>query len=372
MIRFIFSLPAVLSLIAMSACTCQGDPDRPPVVEEGEQRFLLCGRLADDRQEEILDAGPVKLKRRGFVLERLGEADGKARFGVISGVEEWNEPNRANLQSLTRWFKTQEVEAIIVIGGIGPDRETCLNVLKALASSEVLIMPLIGASADFAGYRRAIAQVRQEHENVIDLTTARLVRWDGVDLVTLPGYHNPFYLSHRRGGCAYRADDVSALDELLDDTNQPVLLVSTSPPRGHGSGSVDRARGDINIGDPQLTELIRRADGKVAFGLFGHVYEAGGNATADVEGRRGVRPERWSKTLYLNPGAAEAVPYDVGGGGRSRGMGAVVEIGPQGALYRVKRLKRLPASGQEPQNREQQQQPQEENDAGAGLESPHD
>lgn len=366
MIRFIFSLPAVLSLIAMSACTCQGDPDRPQVAEEGEQRYLLCGRLVDDRQGEVIDAGSVKLKRQGFVLERIGEADGKARFGVISGIEEWNEPNRSNIQALTRWFKAQDVEAIIVIGGIGRDREACLNALKALASSKVLVMPLIGASADFAGYRRAIAQVRQEHKNIIDLTTARLIRWDGVDLVTLPGYHNPFYLSHRRGGCSYRTEDVDALGELLDDARQPVLLISTSPPRGRGAHSVDRARGDINIGDPQLTELIRRVDGKVAFGLFGHVYEAGGNATADAEGRRSVPPERWSKTLFLNPGAAEAVPYDVGGGGRSRGMGAVIEIGPQGALYRVKRLERLPLSEQEPQTREKQQQPHEENDAGAG------
>ena len=42
------------------------------------------------------------------------------------------------------------------------------------------------------------------------------------------------------------------------------------------------------------------------------------------------------------PGALEAVPYDLMGGGRSRGMGAVLEIGPEGARYRLHRLERLP------------------------------
>jgi hypothetical protein len=275
-------------------------------------------------------------------------------------VEEWNGPNRANLNTLTTWFKNQNVEAIIVVGGLGPDRETCRAVLEDLVTSGELVMPLIGASADFVGYRRAIAQVRQEHPNLVDLTTARLIRWDGVDIVTLPGYHNPFYLAHRRGGCAYRDDDVEALEELIDETTQPVMFISVSPPRGRGPGAVDRARGDINIGDPRLGELIAHGGGKIAFGLFGHVYEAGGNATRDVEGRHSIPSEQWSKTLFLNPGAAEAVPYTIGGGLRSRGMGAVIELGPQGALYRVKRLERLESV--EP----------EEEPPGEGAEGGHD
>lgn len=364
--RFLPTLIVAAVFVATAGCTCGGDPDRPAVVEEGGQRFLLCGKLVDDREDEELDVGGLKLKRHGFVVERQGDVDGQARFGVISGIEEWNEPNRENLRELLQWFRAQRVEAIIVAGGIGADREGCFNVLSSLASSALPVLPLIGASEDFAGYRRAIAQVREQHANVVDLTTARLLRWDGVDLVTLPGYHNPFYLAHRRGGCAYRAEDVDALAELLDESRQPVLLVTAGPPRGRGPGAVDWARGGVNIGDPQLAALMLGARGreKIRYGVFGHVYEAGGNATSDVEGRGAVPAERWSKTLFLNPGAAEAVPYDLASGGRSRGMGAVLEIGPEGARYRLNVLPRLAAPAQEPSPDGGAGQPQPSGDAG--------
>lgn len=339
---------ALLIVVACLWCvTCRGgcrsDPDRPAEVESQGQRYLLCGRIADDGGEEEFDAGQHRLKRNGYVIERQGEEDGVARFGVISGVEEWNEPNRGNLDSLLAWFAEEEVEALILAGGVGSDRETCLNVLRHLAQSGLVILPLIGASADFRQYRRAIAQVREEHQNVLDLTTARLVRWDGVDLVTLPGYHNPFYLHHRRGGCAYQERDVEALDDLVNDARQPVLLVAAAPPRGRGAKAIDFARGGVNIGSPELAGFI--AEQEVPFGVFGHVYEAGGRATSDVVGQHSVPEGEWSGTLYLNPGAAEAVPYDLQGGGRSRGMGVVLEIGENGARYRVRQLEATSPEG---------------------------
>jgi Icc-related predicted phosphoesterase len=295
--------------------------------------------LANDRREEVIQAGPVKLARSGFVIERVGKNDGQARFGVIAGIEEWNEPNRANVDALMQWFGEQQVEAVIVAGGIGPNRESCLKALVRMAASKIPILPLIGATADFEQYRRAVAQAQKQHPNVVDLTTARLIRWDGVDLISLPGYHNPFYLQHRRGGCAYEVRDVEALEDLVNDARQPVLLVAAAPPRGRSPSAIDLARGGVNIGDPALASFIKAHE--VPFGVFGHVYEAGGRATADVEGRRPLPAEQWSRSLYLNPGAIEAVPYDLPGGGRSRGMGAVVEIGPEGARYRVRRLESL-------------------------------
>lgn len=334
------SLFLVPFLGAVLVTCCRENPDEPTAVEDEGQRFLLCGEIADDRREEVIDAGAVQLKRQGPVLERTSKrADGPVRFGILTGVEEWNEPNRHNLIELQRWFAEQQVEALILAGGVGPERESCLNVLKQLASSEVPVLPLIGASADFSGYRRAVAQAQKQHKNIIDLSTARVVDWGPVTLVSLPGYHNPFYLGHRRGGCAYREEDVSALGEAIEDAEGPFLLVAAAPPRGRGPGAIDFARGGVNIGDPALTKMIDARS--VPFGVFGHVYEAGGRATSDPAGRHPVRPGQWSKTLYLNPGAAEAVPYDLSGGGRSRGMGAILEIGDDGARFQVRQLERL-------------------------------
>lgn len=341
----VLALVIAASWSAATVSGCRRDPDRPAAVEDQGLRFLLCGRLADDRQEETIQAGPIKLKRQGFVLERQGKNDGKARFGVVAGVQEWNEPNRDNLDALLEWFQREQVDAVIVAGGIGPDRETCLNVLSRMAASKIPILPLIGASADFQQYRRAVAQAREKHSNVVDLTVARLIRWDGVDLISLPGYHNPFYLHHRRGGCAYQDRDVEALGELVGAARQPVLMVAAAPPRGRSPESIDLARGGVNIGNPTLTRFIERR--RVPFGVFGHVYESGGRATADAAGRHTVAQGAWSRSLYLNPGAVEAVPYDLQGGGRSRGMGAILDIGEQGARYRLRRLGPMPPEAPE-------------------------
>lgn len=334
----LWGILATVGVFLLAAC-CGRDPDRPPAVEENGQRYLLCGQIADDREEETFSVGELQFKRRGFVVERVGPEDGSTKLGIIAGIEEWNAPNQANVQAISRWFVKQGAEAIILVGGVGPNRESCLNALETLAASELPVLSLIGATADFAGYRRAVAQARKNHPNVIDLSVARSLRWDGLDIISLPGYANPFYLGHRRGGCAYRDEDVDALGELIDDAEQPVLLVAGGPPRGQGRKAVDRARGGINIGDERMSKVIESS--AVQFGVFGHVYEAGGNATADVGGQNAVEPGQWSKTLYLNPGAIEAVPYDRVNGRRSRGMGALLEIGPQGAKYRLHLLEAL-------------------------------
>ena len=161
--------------------------------------------------------------------------------------------------------------------------------------------------------------------------------------MTLPGYHNPFYLHHRRGGCAYQERDVEALQELVDDARQPVLLVAAAPPRGRGANAIDFARGGVNIGSPELGGFIDEQE--VPFGVFGHVYESGGRATRDRMGQHSVPEGEWSSTLYVNPGAAEAVPYDLQGGRRSRGMGVIIEIGESGARYRVRHLEVTPPEG---------------------------
>jgi hypothetical protein len=329
-----------LGLVACSTCHRDGQP--PPVVEGTDQSYLLCGQaVADNGTEEFSVAGTL-FRRQGFHLERQGADDGVSRFGVIAGIEEWNEPNRSNLDALLGQFRRHGVEAIIVAGGIGQDRETCALALTHLAQSGLPVLSLIGASADFNGYRRAVDQVRREHPHLIDLSQIRVVQWDNVALVSLPGYHNPFYLHHRRAGCAYEETDVAALRQLIRAAEQPVLLVAASPPRGRTAGALDYARGGANIGDARLNTVVRPE--MAPFGLFGHVYEAGGRATADAAGREAVEPGQWSRSLYLNPGAAEAVPYDLQGGGRSRGMGAVIEIGPQGAQYRPIRLGASPAT----------------------------
>jgi len=143
----------VFAAVTASAqgCVCRDDPDRPPAVEEDGQHFLLCGRIADDRGEETIETGDLTFLREGFEVTLQGEMDGRTKLGVIAGTEEWNEANQRNVDALLEWFREEAVEGIVVAGGLGPNRQVCLDVLTRLAESGVPVFPIIGASADFAG-----------------------------------------------------------------------------------------------------------------------------------------------------------------------------------------------------------------------------
>jgi hypothetical protein len=95
--------------------------------------------------------------------------------------------------------------------------------------------------------------------------------------------------------------------------------------------AVDRAFGEVNIGDPMLRDLMEEGD--VAFGVFGHVHESAGRATT-LAGK--VVPEgTWSSSLLVNVGAADAVPHEDLRGRWSTGTAAIVELRRGRARYRM-------------------------------------
>jgi hypothetical protein len=148
-----------------------------------------------------------------------------------------------------------------------------------------------------------------------------------VTLVSLPGYHNAFYLEAKERGCAYESGDLADVRALARGERCPVLI-SASPPRGRSARAVDRGRGGVNIGDPALAALLGEAS--IRFGLFGHVYESGGHGT-NADGTTALAAGVWSDSLFVQAGAADAVPLSLVNGGRSVGMAQIVEFsGPRG------------------------------------------
>jgi len=109
------------------------------------------------------------------------------------------------------------------------------------------------------------------------------------------------------------------------------VILAASPPRGSGPKAVDRGRGGVNIGDPALTGMLRARG--IGFGLFGHVYEAGGQATL-ADGATPLGEGVWQDSLFVQAGSAGAVPVQLVGGGRSVGMAQIVEITGQRARFR--------------------------------------
>jgi Icc-related predicted phosphoesterase len=188
-----------------------------------------------------------------------------------------------------------------------------------------------GAQENFDLFRKVMAAQRKAHPQLIDMTLVRRVKIGHLTIVSLPGYHKPFYLKAKERGCAYEQADLDATANLFADKGVNVLL-SPSPPRGVGAEAVDRARGGINIGDPALTGMLKAR--KVKFGLFGHVFESGGHATK-ADGTSAVPAGIWQESLFIQAGSAEALPLSLIGGGRSVGMAQIVSFSAARARFQT-------------------------------------
>jgi hypothetical protein len=75
----------------------------------------------------------------------------------------------------------------------------------------------------------------------------------------------------------------------------------------------------------------------VALGAFAHVDESGGRAQGSIPdgGVGSVAENVWTDRLWVNAGAADAVPHSMVKGGTSRGQAALVEFSDGRLRYKV-------------------------------------
>jgi hypothetical protein len=192
-------------------------------------------------------------------------------------------------------------------------------------------LPLLGLPGDRESRSGFQAAMDALEKDAVDLTRVRGIQFPGASVVGVPGYFLYHQLLAREQGCSYDEHDIVALTRLARGLPLPRLLLSHGPPRGRGAASVDRAFGDVNIGDPLLRRLMEQAE--VRFGLFAHVHESAGHATTLDE--RPVREMTWSDSLLLNVGSADAVAHEDLAGRWSRGTAALVELRSGKARYRM-------------------------------------
>jgi hypothetical protein len=317
-------LTVVFLFVALSGCRGPGEPSSGD--QEGNP-YLRCAPPADDGIKESFKLAPLTIERDGYEMEIRGIERGVVILGLISGINEPNGATVANIGYFLDRFKAAGAQAVVVAGGVGLTAREVEQNLAALAAAPVPVLISPGAQESFDVLRQAILSLRKRYRQLIDLTLVRRVRLGHVSLISLPGYHNAFYLEAKERGCAYEPGDLADVVALAKG-ERCAVLVSASPPRGIGARAVDRGRGGVNIGDPALARELDAAG--IRFGLFGHVYEAGGQATL-ADGSSPVAAGVWSDALFVQAGAADAVPLSLVSGGRSVGMAQIVEFsGPRG------------------------------------------
>ena len=321
-------LTSILGLLLLLGCGRSAEPDTG---KKREQKFLRCAEPYDDGKKETISLPPLSVARNGLDVQIHGIKRGLIVLGLLSGIHEPTRKNLANLDHFLSQFKEAGAQAILVAGDVGYKEPDMKRILEHLAKAPIPILVVPGAEENYDLFRRVMADVRTRHPQLVDMSLARRVHIGHLNIVSLPGYHKPFYLKAKSRGCAYGQADLDATFKLFEE-NGVNLLFSPSPPRGVGAWAVDRARGDVNIGDHVLSKLLKQ--NSIQFGLFGHVYEAGGHATL-ADGKTPVAAGIWQKSLYMQAGSAEALPLPLVGEGRSIGMAQVVSFSAARARFQT-------------------------------------
>jgi Icc-related predicted phosphoesterase len=346
---------ALAASISFTGCK-QKQAEAPTPAPEAAQEKQAAGGITAEQlkpvpQAEVDCAAPVELgpveevkigdraaKRAGSKLTFEGEATGKLVLGVLGPVNEDSGENLVALEKYLEYFKEQKVEAIVLTGDVAETDEGIARVLRTVARAGVPVLTVIGNRECRTDYADGVLEAQKETSNIVNLNQIRQVSFPQATLVSLPGYHDLNYMSCA-AGCQYFKSTVDEVVRAARESTTPVVLVSHGPPRGEGSQALDYAISGGNVGDSDINRAIE--EGKIAFGLFSNIKEAGARAVDNAQGTALVNRETPSKTLYLNPGPADTHSWAMNDGTRSVGMAATFTIEDGKASWNLFRAKPL-------------------------------
>jgi Icc-related predicted phosphoesterase len=318
-----------LSIALVGGCGRSGEPKSD---ERHNEKFLRCAQPYDDGTEEVFQLTPLVVKRDGYDLKIQGITRGLIVVGLLAGIGETNPSTEKNIDFFLEQFKGAGVQAILVPGGIGLSRDHVKWTLELLSKAPVPVLIVPGAEENFDVFRQEIAAIRKTRPQIIDFSLVRRVQLGNLTFVSLPGYDKPFYLRAGHRGCAFGEQDLKKTGSLFEKTSRTNVIVSPTPPRGTSEKSVDRGRGNVNIGSPSLTHILKSA--QMAFGLFGYVFESGGHGTLN-DGSTPIGPAVWQESLFLQVGSAGSTPISLINEGRSAGMAQIVEFSGNRSRFRT-------------------------------------
>jgi predicted phosphodiesterase len=308
----------------------------PTPVAKPESNPLCVGKPADGPEEKLEIAGKAFTKKGSTLSQDAADADDEFVIGQVSDIKDHTPENAANLKVAFEWMKAEKVDAIALTGDLGETAESVQKVVEDAAATGLPVLAIVGNRECAKHFDDGVKAAQAKFKNVINLNQTRVVNFDDLSIVSMPGYFNKSYI-HCAEGCEYTADDVKALPEIAKAATQPVkLLISHGPPLQAGPQAIDRIHEGANVGDPNLTEVLKT--GTFQFGMFGNIQESGGYA-ANLAGDTRVAPETFVDSFYFNPGPIDSVRWVMLDGSESIGMAGIVHVKGKQASYKVKRIK---------------------------------
>ena len=181
-----------------------------------------------------------------------------------------------------------------------------------------------------------MATLTEDYPNVFNMNMIRRVDLDDLDIISMPGYHDPEYIHCSWDKCLNYESDTLGVEYLAKEANNEVLLISHGPFRQNHRDGIDVVSEGDNVGNKALANAISRAN--IFFGAFGNILEAGGKAT-NQQGNNIIRQDTFVSSLFLNPGPADSMIWTMNDGTESHGMAAVMHFVGKKAKYKIFRVK---------------------------------
>lgn len=345
---------AVLAMGMLGAVGCQEkkvEPPKPvevikPVVAPTPAPIAVaepraekeCAAPADPGATTEIKVGSRTAKLSGAHLT-FTEKDADALvLGVVGPVNEDSGSNLLALRRYVKFFQAEKADAIVVTGDTGDTAAGITRVLNELGASKLPVFVVVGNGECRAEFTDGVAGAQKENPSIINLNQVRVVEFPELTLVSLPGYHDPAYIKCATG-CQYFKSTVEEVVREAKASTAPVLLVSHGPPHGSSPQSLDAAGPAGNVGDVAINKAIAATEGKIAFGLFSNIKEAGGRAAKNPEASDLLKEGEASKSLFLNPGPADTMGWEMNDGTKSLGMAAVFTLKDGQASWKSYRIK---------------------------------
>lgn len=264
------------------------------------------------------------------------DADGALIFGVLGPVNEDSGLNILAVKKYVKFFQDEKADAIVVTGDVGEVASGIGRVLEELGSTQLPVFVVIGNRECRAEYTDGVNAAKAKFPNIVNLNEVRVVEFPELTLVSLPGYHDPSYINCKTG-CQYAKGTITEVVKAAKEAKTPVALVAHGPPHGSGNQALDFAGAGGNVGDEAIATAITEA--KIAFGFFSNIKEAGGRATKDPAGTQLLKEGEASTALFLNPGPADTMGWDMNDSTKSVGMAATFTLKGGAGSFKMLRLK---------------------------------
>jgi hypothetical protein len=278
--------------------------------------------------------GTVKVRR-----ETPRKDKAAVKIGVLAGIKDLEPETKDALNKVLAQFEAADVD-VVLVGGDSSEAPDVLDQIYGylVEATKRPILTIAGNTERGGAHNYAIAKQRKAgQQHLINMGLTRRYDGEGVDVVSLSGYHDKRYL-HLSGGCLYTEKAIADAAVAARASDDPVVLLVHGPPKQTGGRALDYVPQVGNVGDPAINALIKEA--KIPFGVFGHILEAGGHAT-DLSGK--VLPvKKPAKALYLNQGSVNPLPWKMNDGTTSYGLAAVLTVKGPLASYEIIKLPKPP------------------------------